>query len=347
MMRNCLLFSTHLIFLKSPLLKLSSNNTFLIIFTLLLLMGCGSSTPPIDRIEVAVNGIHGGALSGDGKHAIIGSVQHGGSLWRLSDGERLFNWNHGKDELSVLISADIEPSGNWAITAEAHTIVLWDMNTGSAARFWTAPGEVLDADLANGGRYALLGQADHSAVIFNVIDGGIVRSFSHEGRVRGVDLSKDGRLAITGSEDQTAVVWRVDSGEKLMTMQHQEDVQLVALSPDGRFAFTSAKYDRAEIWDINSAKTLHSIPLSKERIKRGLEVTSARFSDDSKHLLLGYTNQKVELWEVENSKLLKEWKLTKRNKWQPTGVSVIDLAFTSQTNRYYAIGSSGFIYLLE
>lgn len=312
-----------------------------------MISACGSSTAPADRIEVAVNGIHGGSLSDKGQYAIVGSVQHGGSLWRLSDGERLFNWNHGEDELSVLVSADVDPSGTWAMTAEAHTLVLWDMNTGSAARFWSSPGEVLDADLANGGRYALLGQADHSAVIFNIIQGGVVRTFNHQGRVRSVDLSRDGRLAITGSEDQTAVVWRVDSGEKLMTMKHEEDVQEVILSPDGRFAFTSAKYDRAEIWDVEAGTSLKSIPLSKERIKRGLEVTAAKFSDDSKYLLLGYTNQKVELWAVEEAKRLKEWTLTKRHQWQPTGVAVIDLAFTSQTNRYYAIGSSGFIYLLE
>lgn len=319
----------------------------LLIGMLIFITACGSSTPPIDRVEVAVNGIHGGTLSDDGRHAIVGSVQHGGSLWRLSDGERLYNWNHGENELSVIISADIEPSGNWALSAEAHTLVLWDMSTGSAARFWTAPGEVLDADLANGGRYALLGQADHSAVIFNVIQGGIVRSFSHQGRVRSVDLSRDGRLAITGSEDQSAILWRVDNGEKLMTMQHQEDVQQVALSPDGRFAFTAAKYDRAEIWDVRNASSLKSLPLSKERIKRGLEITAARFSDDSQYLLLGYTNQKVELWKIADTKLVKTWKLTKRHKWQPTGVSVIDLAFTTKANRYYAIGSSGFIYLLE
>ncbi len=314
---------------------------------LLLLTACDQSTSPNERIEVAVNGIHNGAISHDGKFAIVGSVQHGGSFWRLSDGERLYNWNHSEEELSVIISADIDSSNSWALTAEAHTIVLWDINTGNATRFWTAPGEVLDADLAPGGRYALLGQADHSAVIFNTIRGGIVRSFTHEGRVRSVDLSGDGRLAITGSEDQTAIVWRVDNGEKIMTMQHQEDVQQVAMSEDGRYAFTSAKYDRAEIWDINTGKALKSIPLSKERIKRGLEITSARFSSDSRYLLLGYTNQKVELWQTEGAKLLKTWKLTKRHQWQPTGVSVIDLAFSGQANRYYAIGSSGFIYLLQ
>lgn len=315
--------------------------------TLLLLTACGQGNPPADRIEAAINGIHGGILSNDGSLAVIGSVQHGGSLWRLADGERLFNWNHGEEELSVIISADIEPENKWALTAEAHTMVLWDVNTGSAARFWTAPGEVLDLALNSGGRYALLGQADHSAVMFDVIRGGIVRSFNHQGRVRSVDLSLDGKLAITGSEDQQAIIWSVDSGNKMMTMAHEEDVQTVALSPDGRYAFTGAKYDRAEIWDVGSGKSLKTIPLSKERIKRGLEVTAARFSDDGNQLMLGYTNRKVELWALPEVRLVKEWSLTKRHQWQPTGVSVIDLAFATQANRYYAIGSSGFIYLLD
>ncbi|MGH1487194.1 MAG: WD40 repeat domain-containing protein [Cellvibrionaceae bacterium] len=320
---------------------------YCLIVTTLLLTACGQSKAPNNRVEVAVNGIHGGALSNDGRLAIVGSVQHGGSLWRMSDGERLYNWNHSKDELSVIISADIDPSGNWALTAEAHTLVLWDLSSGNAARFWTAPGEVLDADLAAGGRYALLGQADHSAVIFNTIRGGVVRTFTHEARVRSVDLSGNGKLAITGSEDQTAVVWRVDNGERLLTIEHLEDVQQVAISDDGRYALTTAKYDRAEVWDIKQKKSLKTIPLSKERIKRGLEITAARFSEDGKELLLGYTNQKVERWQIQGMKLLDTWKLTKRHQWQPTGVSVVDLAFVKGTNRYYAIGSSGFIYLLQ
>ena len=313
----------------------------------LLLTGCGQSKTPSNRVEVAINGIHGGALSDDGRLAIVGSVQHGGSLWRMSDGERLYNWNHHESELSVIISADIDPSGQWALSAEAHTLVLWDLNSGKAARFWTAPGEVLDADLATGGRYALLGQADHSAVIFNTIRGGVLRTFTHEARVRSVDLSGDGRLAITGSEDQTAIIWRVDNGERLLTIEHEEDIQQVAISDDGRYALTAAKYDRAEVWDVKKKRSLKIIPLSKERIKRGLEITAARFSKDGKELLLGYTNQKVERWQVEGMKLLETWRLTKRHQWQPVGVSVIDLAFEKGTNRYYAIGSSGFIYLLQ
>jgi WD40 repeat protein len=323
------------------------NKAIIYLLSSLILLGCNTSEQASDQFEAASNGINGGAISSDGRLAIIGSVYHGGSLWRLTDGERIYNWNHSESEPSIILSADIAPDNLWAISAESHSMVLWEISSGQAARYWTAPAEVLDIDLAQGGRYALLGQADHSAVIFNTVQGGIVRSFTHEGRVRSVDLSNDGRLAITGSEDRTAAIWRVDNGDKTLSVQFQEDVQQVAISPAGNYAFAAAKYDRAEILDIKLGKTLNIIPLSKERIKRGLEITASRFSEDGKQLLLGYTNRKVELWQTETATLLKSWKLNKRHAWQPTGASVVDVAFNKKANSYYAIGSNGFISLLK
>lgn len=320
--------------------------SFLAFFLLTLLTACGGGDEA-ERFEVAVNGVHGGAISDDGFYAVLGSVHHGGSLWRLEDGERLFNWNHSEGEQSIFITADIDPSSRWALTAEAHTMVLWDVDSGQAARLWTAPGEVLDAELARGGSYALLGLADHSAVIFNSMRGGVARTFTHQGRVRSVGLSFDGRLAITGSEDQTAVIWQVKSGQALMTIQHQEDVQLVAISPNGRYAFTAAKYDRAEIWDVQSKQSLARIPLSKERLKRGLRVTAARFSQDGQRLLLGYSNRKVELWDMNKMAVVKSWKLSLRNPWQPTGASALDVSFAEQANQFYVLATNGFIYILQ
>jgi len=319
----------------------------LVSFAALLITACGSHDSPSERVEVAINGIHHGALSSDGQYAIVGSVQHGGSLWRLSDNERLYNWNHTKDTTSVFISTDFDPSNRWALTAEAHTIVLWDVSNGSATRFWSAPGEILDAKLAPDGRYALLGQADHSAVIFNTIRGGVVRSFTHEGRVRSVDLNADGSIAITGSEDRTSVIWDINSGQKILTINHDEDVQHVSLSPDGRYALSTAKYDRADIWDIHQKKILKSIPLAREKIKRGLEIVTSKFSDDGQQILLGYSNQLVELRETQSANLLKSWKLTKRKEWQPTSVSALDVSFSKTASSYYAIGTSGFIYSLK
>ncbi|MBX2809140.1 MAG: hypothetical protein KTR20_10965 [Cellvibrionaceae bacterium] len=311
-----------------------------------LLSACGSGTESA-RLEVATKGIYAAAFSNSGDLAVLGSVLHGGSLWQLQPAERLFNWNHGGDERSVFIAADVSSEGHWAITAEAYSLVLWDIDSGQAARFWTAPGEVLALALARGGRYALLGLADHSAVIFNTVRGGVARTFTHQGRVRSVDLAENGRLAITGAEDNTAVIWQVATGEPWMTLQHREAVQTVAISGDGRYAFTAAKYDRAQLWDVSAKRVLKTLPLAKEKLKRGLRVTAARFSEDGEQLLLAYTNRKVVLWAVRSAQRLHSWTLSKRDPWAPTGVEAVALAFAKRSGHYYAMGSNGFVYTLE
>ena len=332
--------NTAIVRLLKPLL------CFTFVTLTLLLASCGGE-PPSRKLEVAINGVHGGALSNDGAYGVVGSVYHGGSFWRLADGERLYNWNHSNEESSVFIAADIDPTGRWAISSEAFTMVLWDIASGQAARFWTAPGEVLDMALVQGGSYTLLGLADHSAVIFNTLRGGISRTFTHQGRVRSVDLSTDGRLAITGSEDQTAVVWDVNLAQAIMTMPFAEDVQKVAISGNGRYAFTAAKYDKAQVWDIELEQPMFTLPLAKEKLKRGLRITAARFSEDGRQLLLGYANRNVELWDIDKRSKLKTWQLSNRHKWQPTAVAPLDVAFTRQSGVYTALGSNGFVFWLE
>lgn len=327
-----------------------SHTRYLSLLLLLLatLAGCTDKNPPKSSLEVAINGINGGALSFDGQYAVVGSVLHGGSFWRLSDGERLYNWNHAEqDDDRIIISADIDPSNTRALTADAATIVLWDLQSGQASRFWTSPAEVLDSKLADGGRFALLGLADHSAVIFDAVRGGIARTFPHKGRVRSVDISDDQLVAITGSEDHTAVIWQVSNGKPLLTINHEEDVQLVRLSPNRRYALSAAKYDRAEIWDIEKEKAIAQVPLKAEKLKRGLRVTAATFNNNGSQLLLGYPNRTVELRMTTSMKLLKRWTLPKRNRWQPTAAAVVDLAFDRQRGRYRAISSDGFVHLLE
>jgi len=107
------------------------------------LAGCDDSLSPSYSIEVAAIGAQGGSFSSNGNYGVVGSVHHGGSLWRIKDGARLFDWNHHQGEFTTVISADFSPDGKLALTADSHTLVLWDTNEGKALRFWTAPGEVL------------------------------------------------------------------------------------------------------------------------------------------------------------------------------------------------------------
>ncbi len=302
---------------------------------------------PAGSIEVASRGINGGALSSNGEYALVGSIFHGGSFWRNRDGERIYNWNHTKEaDDRIIISADIDDTNTRALTADAASLVLWDIDSGRASRFWTSPAEVLTSKLANGGRYAMLGLADHSAVIFDAVRGGITRNFYHKGRVRSVDISGDLRLAMTGSEDHTATIWQLDDGERLFTIEHTEDVQLVKLSARGRYALSAAQYDEAVLWDVAKQKRLGTIALKQEQLKRGLRISAAEFSQNEGEILLGYPDRRVELRRLPSLELISQWHLPKRDQWQPSAADVIDLAFDPR-GYYWTMASDGFVHRLE
>ncbi len=312
-----------------------------------LLFGCDQGKAPSRSIEVASKGAQGAAFSDDGRWAVIGAIHQGGSLWRTGDGERLFNWNHKSGEMTTIVAADFSPDGRWAMTADPHTLVLWNLADGKPARFWSAPSEVLSIALSPDGNFALLGMGDHTAVVFDVKRGGIVRSFHHDNRVRSVDLSEDGSLALTGSEDYSAKLWDLGSGKELLSVSHEDDVQMVALSPDGHLALTAAKYDKALLWDTSTGKLLGEVPLAAEKLRRGLRFTAAKFSRDGRQLLTGRPDQVVQLWDTQTLTQLQRWKLPKRDAWKPTSAAVIAVAFSDQQGRFYATASNGFIHRLD
>lgn len=311
----------------------------------LMVSACDNTPKPTSSTEVANKGVLSAALSQDGQYALIGSIYEGGSLWRVSDSERLYDWNHRSGERSTLLSAAISPDGRWALSATTHTVVLWSMATGEAARFWNAPAEILDMALTPDGNYALLGLVDATAVLFDVKRGGVKRTFRHTNRVRKVDLSGDGKTAITGSEDHTAVVWDVATGKQLYVFQHDEEVQMVALSADGKRALSAAKYDKAIVWDLTSGAKLGQIPLTGSMVKRGLRFTAARFSPNGEQLLTGRPDRMVQLWNVDKLVELKQWRLPKRDTLQPSGASVVALAFAEKG--YVAVAANGFVHTLK
>ena len=133
------------------------------------LAGCGYYDAPVKSYQVASKGVYSAAISNSGDKVIIASIHHGGSLWNHHEQARLFNWNHNNQEPSTLTSTDFSYDEQWALTSESHTMVLWNPQTGESERFWTAPGEILDAKLGPQANTALLGLNNHSAVLLSLI----------------------------------------------------------------------------------------------------------------------------------------------------------------------------------
>ena len=316
-------------------------NGLLLTGALLSLTGCGSGDDPALWKEYALTGAYSATISSSGTYAAIGSFNHGGSLWKLSNHERLYNWNHKAKDFSIIAATAFSPEERYAATANQQDLVLWDVNTGKPEWFWSSPAEIMQMDLSPNGDYALLGLADHTAVYFDVKNGGVKRTLRHEARVRSVDLSEDAALALTGSDAYKAKLWSVETGQLLQEVVHRNVVDTVALSPNDRLAFSASSLDKAIIWDATNGQILHTLSNIADFSQKRASYLSARFSKNSDQLLTGTAAGLVQLWDVNSGKELRSWRIHKRDPYGPVHAGVYAVSFAE--GKYFAMGSNGII----
>lgn len=303
---------------------------------LFILCGCDRGDPPSNSWELASQGFYTGALSADGTLAVVGSLNHGASLWRTVDHERMFNWAHKNGEYADLVSADISPDGTRAITTDPRTLVLWDTKTGKALNYWATPGTALDVSILSNNRHVLLGLDDHSALLFDAVSGDYEVTLLHEGVVSIVDIDSKGETALTGSDDFTAKLWSLNNGAVLQTFTHASPVRTVALSSAATYTFTAAQNDFAAIWHNDSGQKLHVL---HENENHG--VISARFSSDETLLAVGYVNRKITIFDVATGRALQSWDSGTRHGMRATGSAILEIAFGESLSTLYALTGDG------
>ncbi len=311
----------------------------------LVLTGCEEGKAPAFHKEYALKGAYSASISSSGRYATLGSFNHGGSLWDLQKHSREYDWNHRAKEYSLIAASAFSPDENYAATANQQDLVLWNLNDGSPAGFWSSPAEILQMDLSPNGNFALLGLANHTAVYFDAKNGGEKRVFRHDARVRSVDLSEDARYALTGSDAYKAKFWNVETGELLQELQLGNVVDTVALSPDGDLAFSSGSLDQAVIWDTQSGKIKHTLTTMGDFFKKRVSYLSARFSKTGDRLLTGTASGLVQLWDVRTGKELKRWRIHRRDPYGPVFAGVYAVGFGS--GQYFAMGSNGIMNVLK
>lgn len=308
------------------------------------LLSC-SANAPVRTEQYAIQGLYSAALSRDGSAAVIGSIEHGGSYWKTALNDRRFNWNHTKGQYTSIVSTDIDPTGDFAATGAARTLVLWSTVDGRSVGFWNTPGDIKSLKLTNNGDFALVGLDDQTARFFDVKNGGIKQTFRTGAIVRAVDVSGDGRLAITGDDSYKVILWDVQTGQKKFEWTLSNRIATVSLSQDGQYAFGSAQLGNAKVWSTLTGNVITDIDTGALDSRR-VTINKAVFSNDDQQLLVGGINRRVSLLKMNTGAVIKEWDLYLKDTLRPTGSSVLALSF-SNDNRYYAIGSNGFLNVLE
>lgn len=309
-----------------------------------ILSACSAGDP--SRVsEYAVQGLYSAALSKDGSAALVSSIQHGGSYWQTSNDQRQFSWNHAQGEFTPLISVDIDPSGHYAVTGGARTMVLWNTQSGRSEGFWNTPGGIQSIKLSNNGDFAIVGMDDQTARYFDVKNGGILQTFRTGASVRSVDVDSAGRVAVTGDDLSKVTLWSIGTGKVLFTWELNNRIATVTLSDNGDYVFGAAQLGEAKIWSTRTGEEVMTLPTGSLP-SRNITINKARFSPDNLYLLTGEANRRVRLFGLTSGQILKEWSLHLRDPWRPVGASVLALAF-GRADTYYAIGSNGYLNVLE
>jgi len=299
----------------------------ILLLCLALATGCSNEAP--DRSwELASQGFYTAALSQRADLAVVGSLNHGASLWRMADIERLYNWSHQSGEFAQLVAAGFSPDASRAVTTDPRTLVMWDTDTGQAINYWATPGAVLDVAVLNDNQHVLVGLEDHSALLVNAQEGAYQHTFLHQGQVGSVAVDQQGTTALTGSDDNTAVLWSLNTRAPLHTFVHDNPVRKVALSPQGNYSFTAAQGDLVAVWDNNTGQMMYSL---HNGINHG--AVSASFSADESQLVVGYANRQVALYDTRTGQRLKLWDSGTRHPMRATGAAIVEVAFASGVNQ--------------
>lgn len=302
--------------------------------TVLVLGGCGVEGYE-QRWEVAIQGVYDGSFSRDGNRLVVGSIHHGGSLWQVDPPARLFDWNHRSGRHTEILYTAFSPDNQYALTADYHTLGLWDVDTGENVWLWSAPARIQAVDLSGDGRFALVGLDNNRAVLFDAINGGILREFPHGGPVVSVSIDTDATLALTGSEDLSARLWNVRTGAAIRTFSLANQVTLVKLSGDGRQALIAPAREPAELWDIPNQAKQADLPV------QDLRIHSARFETGNR-LLLGTTHRRLLQYDTRTGERTGQWQLG--NFWQNTYQSSTVLDMNWRNDGLWVIGSDGYLY---
>lgn len=202
-------------------------------------------------------------VSPDGRWIATASGQEGAVyLWDAGSGKRVRILQGYYVDLESFrpapaFSAD---SRRLVTRTAADTLVLWDVESGTALRRFRGHGkEILTAALTADGRWLATGGSDASAILWDLTDPGAarrIRDTTEGGLARGA-FGPDGRRLAIYTGDR-ATVLDVATGAVLRELVHGARVSSIAFSADGQRIATGS--DKAAlVWDAGSGMLLRRI----------------------------------------------------------------------------------------
>ena len=314
--------------------------------TFLPLAGCDADKAPLSQSRFSNGSVLAAQTTANGHFTLTSTGQSPVQVWQAGSDAPLYHWYQG-DATDAIILLASSPDSLYAATATEKTVALWSLQDGQNLGFYELTQSLRTLALSDGGGSMLLGYQNGSVEFVSLQTGRRLIFMGHqnaavdqgvvgENRINSVDLSANGRYALSASLDGQVLLWQTTDASVLSQWRQENSVIVVRLDAQGRVAFSADAQGQGELHALPSGELLSKLQVPY----RGQTFVSARLDATHNRLLTGSTSRRLELWQLDNGKLLEEWQVGTHTKLRPASAIVYDAAFIND-EKIYSVSSSG------
>lgn len=303
--------------------------------TFLLLSGCDGGSRPLARQAFTEGTVLATETTADAGHVLVSTGPGPVRVWRRGEAEPRYHWYQGESTDDILLLAS-SPGSDVAATATTDTLALWSLDDGRNLGFYRLEQTLRALALEDGGRGLLLGYQSGEVEYVDLTSGRRLRFLGHQDRIDAVDLSANGRYALSASHDGEVIFWQTDNAAILARWRHEHSASLVRLDPQGGYAFSADAQGSGDIRRLPGGERqarLHSA-------HRGQTFVSARLDVTGNRLLTGGTARRLDLWQLDDGRLLNSWQVGLHTRLRPASAMVYSVAFID-SRQAYSVSSAG------
>lgn len=226
----------------------------------------------------------------------------------MANGQNLKTFTGHKGVSSIAFSPDDKIL---AISDGLSKIIkLIEVGTGRELKILNDISEVSSVAFSPDGKIlASSGKYDQTLKLWDIETGKILKTLKNFGLGNSIfAFSPNGKmLAALDNIGRTIKLWDIETGLEIKTPQGIISTDSsIAFSPDGKFLASSGSW-KINIWDVGSGELIKSIEVNNDRnMSVFLSVFSIDFSPNGKTLAVGLSSKKVQLWDIETGRVIKE-----------------------------------------
>jgi WD40 repeat protein len=233
------------------------------------------------------------AFSPDGKFIASGSYDKTIRLWEIKSGELIRTYEGHQRYVS---SVAFDPNGmNIVSASDDNTLRLWNVQKRDVIQvFHGHSSTVTSVVFSPDGKMIASGSYDDTVRLWDIQNGHPINIFKgHNDSVYDVKFLGNPRYLISASVDQSVCFWDTEQNEPIHVFEkYRNHIEAATFSPDGESIANTNKNNSICLWSLLDGEP-------RELTGHENQVTSIRYSPDSKLLVSGSQDQTVYVWDTQ------------------------------------------------